>query len=146
MKIKSTYMLITNVSNTVVQCLCSISIIVDCKLVSRSLTALFSTNKGDYPRPTGVIVDYEPPVLTIVFQVSLSQLGFLPSTWFMVKCPSCQPTVSKYWKKSSAMSVFQMHYHTVILRCQSVNVDAFTTTCCDLDLWPPKYNQVISSG
>jgi len=26
----------------------------------------------------------------------------------------------------------------------SINVDAFTTACGDLDLWPPKCNQVIS--
>jgi len=29
-----------------------------------------------------------------------------------------------------------------------VNVDAFTTACCNLDLWPlaPESNQVISKG
>ena len=55
-----------------------------------------------------------------------------------------------------------VHFHTALvsgvtataskledkLRRPSVDVEAFatSTTCCDLDLWPPESNQVISRG
>jgi len=31
-------------------------------------------------------------------------------------------------------------------RRSGVDVDTFATDCCDLDLWPPESNQVISMG
>jgi len=32
------------------------------------------------------------------------------------------------------------------LPISSVDVDVFATACCDLDLWPPESNQVISGA
>ena len=52
-----------------------------------------------------------------------------------------QWTTSKHWLKQYTQHV--MNYKT-----DSVHMDVFTTSkaCCDLDLWPPKFNEVIVRG